>query len=377
MDYAWIAGSDPTLIALQEVIKVRPVATTVQKPPPNTVKEFFDALAANSGVTKPVSGLLIGSHANNDGWFQERFSPKQTRDTTYDEVIRVFTADSQAYRIPASLHTNATPPVKLRLIGCQAGKAPEMLRVLKRVMGGVVQVVGSKFFYEALTYPRHGGFISFRYGFEAYSPTQITKLADLVTLFTRRAAAHPADFRFIDGTPVPASQWAKWLPKRGFNNARHNFGASHGRLSQKIGKYRVLPLQIQTRHSRRQVAHTVPNMTQPTSLAAGRADLKAKLPNLAEFKTTHEFPAFRRKGNPTLADYVDSFDWAFQQNGTSTDCIGTRHDYSILAPVKVPQAGTSWERQRLMFHFYPAAGTSHPLLNGDFTEDQPSIFVTV
>jgi hypothetical protein len=375
MDQAWIAGSDPTLIALQAIVALRPIATTVQKPPPHTVKEFFDTLASSSSVSKPVSGLLIGSHANNDGWFQERFSPKQTKDTTYDEIIRVFNADNTAYRIPTSLHSGATPPVKLRLIGCQAGKAPEMLRTLKRVMGGAVRVVGSKYFYEALAYPKHGGFISFRYGFEAYSPTQITKRPDLIALFTSRATAFPSDFQFIDGTAVPATQWTKWLPKRNFNDARHNFGPAQGLLSQKIGKYKTLPIQIQTRHHMRQVRHLVPNMTAPTG--TGRPELKQKLPNLAEFKTTHEFPAFRRKGNPTLDDYVDTFAWQFQQQGTSTDCIGTRHDYSILAPVKVPQAGVAWEKQRLMFHFYPVAGSSLPLLDTDYNEDQTSIFVTV
>jgi hypothetical protein len=121
----------------------------------------------------------------------------------------------------------------------------------------------------------------------------------------------------------------------------------------------------------------VPNMTKPTTVAAGRTALKQKLTALPEFKPGHEFPFFRRKGNATLDDYVDSFDWQFQQNGTSTDCLGTRHDYALVVPVKKPEAGKTWEQQRLIYHFYPLAGTSHTAFVSDFNDDDPTIFVTV
>jgi hypothetical protein len=381
MDHAWVPspGTDRGLLALQKAMRNRP-NTTVQIPPARTVKEFFDALhaASSSSVPKPVGGLLVGTHANNDGWFEARFSPKQTRATEYDEVIRVVASDAFAFRIPLSLVIGANPPVKVRIVGCQAGKAPEMLAVLKRVFGNAPPVVGSKFFYEALDYSGHGAFVSFRYGFEAYSPKEVKRRADLIALFTARAQAFPSDFQFMDGSPVPASQWTKWLPARGFSKTRQRFGPSHGKLAQKIGKVRTLPsIQLEMRHTVRYVGHIVPNMTAPATLAAGRAELKQKLPGLPEFAANHEFRFFRRKGNPTLADYVDTFDWKFQQNGTSTNCSGSRHDYSVLVPVKHIPSGATWEAQRLMYHFYPDPGVQHVLFTGDFNEDQPNIFVTV
>jgi hypothetical protein len=323
---------------------------------------------------------LVGTHANNDGWFQSRFSPKQTSDTTYDEVVRVVGGDAFAFRIPLSLLAGANPPVKVRIVGCQAGKAPEMLAVFKRVFGNSPPVVGSKLFYEALAAPKHGGFLSFRYGFEAYSPTEIKKRSDLIALFTARAQAFPSDFQFVDGSPVPASQWAKWLPARpgDFNKPQHRYGSSHGKLHQKIGKIRTLKkVLLESRHTLRRVRHMVPNMTAPATLAAGRADLKLKLPALPEFKANHEFPFWRRKGNANLVDYVDTFTWKFQQSGSSTDTIGERHDYAVLVPVKFIPSGATWETQRLMYHFYPSPGTSLALFNSDFTNDEPSIFVTV
>ena len=172
----------------------------------------------------------MGTHANNDGWFEAKFSPKQTKATEYDEVIRVFTADAFAFRIPLSLVVGANPPVKVRIVGCQSGRAPEMLAVFKRVFGNSLPVVGSKFSYEALNYARHGGFISFRYGFEAYSPTKLTKRPELIALFTARAAAFPGDFQFMNGTPVPSSQWTKWLPPKNFTSSEQNYGPLHGKL---------------------------------------------------------------------------------------------------------------------------------------------------
>ena len=73
---------------------------------------------------------------------------------------------------------------------------------------------------------------------------------------------------------------------------------------------------------------------------------------------------------------MDTFTWQFQQSGTSTQCLGIRHDYTLLVPVKHIPTGATWETQRLMYHFYPEPGTSHTLFNGDFNEDQPDIFVT-
>jgi hypothetical protein len=376
MDHAWIWPKDSKLAALRHAMGNR-ATTKVQSPASKSVKEFLDKLDGSSSVTKPVSGLLAGSHANNDGWIEAHFAKGQKTETTFDEVIRLFTADNKAFLIPTTLHTGATPPVKFRIVGCQSGRAPEMLKVLKRVMGGAVEVVGSKFSYEAFAVEKHGGFISFRYGFEAYSPTEIKKVADLVTLFQTRAAAQPSELSFIDGTQVPDTQWIKWAPPVSHIGDREfNHGPNHGDLGQKIGKLRTLPIQLQSRHQRRFVAHTVKNMTQPADLAAGRVALKQNLPNHADFLATHEFPFHRRKGNVTIDEYVDSFDWQFQANGTSTKCHGTRHDYSMLVPVKSIEAGKSWEKQRIMFHFYPDSGTSLTEFT-DFTDDEPSIFVTV
>jgi hypothetical protein len=376
MDHAWIWPKDPKLLALQHAMGNR-ANTKIRTPAAKSVKEFLDALDASSSVTKPVSGLLAGSHANNDGWIEAHFAKKQKTDTTYDEVIRLFAADNKAFLIPTSLHTGATPPVKFRIVGCQAGRAPEMLKVLKRVMGGAVEVVGSKFSYEALRVTKHGAFISFRYGFEAYSPTEIKKRADLVSLFKTRAAAQPQEFSFVDGTAVPDTQWAKWAPPQShIGDAIFDHGSNNGDLGQKIGKIKQLPITLQSRHQPRFVSHTLKNMTVPADLAAARVALKQQLPTLPEFKAGHEFPFFRRKGNVTLDEYVDTFHWEFRQIDADTVFHGSRHDYSILVPVKFTEAGKSWEKQRIMFHFYPDSGTSLTE-STDFTDDEPTIFVTV
>jgi hypothetical protein len=377
MDHAWIWPSDPKLLALRQAMANR-ANTKVQKPASKSVKEFLDKLDSTSSVTKPVSGLLAGSHANNDGWIEAHFAKTQKTDTTYDEVIKQFTADNKAFLIPTSLHTGATPLPKFRIVGCQAGRAPEMLRVLKRVMGGALEVVGCKYSYEALAASKHGAFISFRYGFEAYSPTPITKLADLLTLFKTRAAAQPAEFSFIDGTPVPDTQWAKWAPPQSHiaDAVFDHPGPNHGNLGQKIGKLTQLPITLQSRHQPRFVKHTLKNTTVPADLAAARAMLKQQLPTLPEFKTGHEFIFFRRKGNVTLDEYVDTFDWQFAQIDVDTVFHGSRHDYSMLVPVKVIDPAKTWEKQRLMFHFYPDPGSGLTEFT-DFTDDEPTIFVTV
>jgi hypothetical protein len=48
----------------------------------------------------------------------------------------------------------------------------------------------------------------------------------------------------------------------------------------------------------------------------------------------------------------------------------------MLVPVKVIDPAKTWEKQRLMFHFYPDPGSGLTEFT-DFTDDEPTIFVTV
>jgi hypothetical protein len=170
MDHAWVPPDRDSDYAVLRTVLSNRANTRRRQSTYSTVKEFFDDLDTDSSITKPTGDLLVGSHANNDGWIKARFAKQQTQETTYDEVIKVLSNSQSAFRIPSALHTGANPPIKFRIVGCQAGKTPEMLRVLKRVMGGAVPVVGSVHFYDVKVAEKHGGFVTFRYGFEAHSP---------------------------------------------------------------------------------------------------------------------------------------------------------------------------------------------------------------
>jgi hypothetical protein len=179
---------------------------------------------------------------------------------------------------------------------------------------------------------------------------------------------------------VDPGQWEHWVPReRKMNKTKHDFAAKKVSLGQRIGKLRKLPTGIQSRHLQRFTRQAVPNMPLPASEAAGRAELKQRLPTLAAFAATHEFPFHRRKGCATVAEFVDSFSWKFQKDASTNDmlCQGSRHDYVLLVPVKFPEAGKTWAEQRILFHFYPSPGTGLTAVTGDFTDDDARIFVTV
>ncbi|HEX6716048.1 MAG TPA: hypothetical protein VF088_03000 [Pyrinomonadaceae bacterium] len=382
-DYAWIPPDrDKDYEVLRAVVTLRP-NTTLWPGQKTSVKAFLEDLVTTGTVAKPVGGLIVGSHASSEDWIAAHFADEQKDDTGYAEVTRVFNSRRAAFLIPTALYQNANPPVKLRIIGCEAGRAPEMLRKLKEVMGNNVPIVGCRFHYLVRTVEQHGGFITFTYPFDVFSPTQLSRKQQLIDLLKARATAQPNLFKFLDGTPIPPEQWAKWVPEdAGLNKSQFKYGKKDVPLGQTLKAISKLPAEFELWYLLRKVTRRVPNMPTPANtpagLTAGIAALKTKLPaELPEFDPAHEYPFFRQRGCVDINEFVDSFNWKFEKDGTNTICRGQRHDYTLYVPVKFPEAGKTWDQQRMLFHFYPAPGSGLPLVSGDFTDDDARIWVTV
>lgn len=387
MDYAWIPPDrDKDYDALRAVVSLRPGTpkTTLWPGQKTSVKAFLEDLVTTATVTKPVGALIVGSHASSEGWIAAHFADEQTGDTSYSEVQRVFNTRRAAFLIPTALYQGANPPVKLRIVGCEAGRAPEMLRLLKEVMGNAVPVVGCRYHYLVRTVEKHGGFVTFTYPFDVFSKTKLERKQQLIDLLKARALLQPDLFKFIDGTPIPPEQWAKWvtLSNSEVKKAEPQFvyGKQKIPFDQPIGAVKTHPAAFELWYLRRKVTRRVPNMATPANPAAGIPVLKTKLPAELpdEFDPAQsDYPFFRQRGCVNVNEFVDSFDWEFENDGTATICRGTRHDYTLYVPVKFPEAAKTWEQQRILYHFYAADNSGLMNRTGDFTEDDPKIFVTV
>jgi hypothetical protein len=383
-DFAWIPPNrDTAYDVLRKVVGLRP-NTTIWPGQKKTVKAFLEDLVTTPTVNKPVGGLIIGSHASSEGWIEARFADEQTDDTGYSEVQRVFNNRRAAFLIPTALYQGANPPVKLRIIGCEAGRAPEMLRLLKAVMGNNVQVVGCRYHYLTRIVEQHGGFITFTYPFDVFSKTKLVRKQQLIDLLKARALAQPDLFKFVDGTPIPPEQWAKWVTLADSDvkkaEAQFSYGKKDVPLGRTIGALKTHPTTFELWYLERKVTRRVPNMPLPANAAAGIAALKTKLPaELPEFDPAHEYPFFRQRGCIDINEFVDSFDWTYTKDGTSTICVGKRHDYTLYVPVKFPEPGKTWETQRIFYQFFRDPGTTLQGITDstDFTEDDARVFVTV
>jgi hypothetical protein len=374
-DYAWVPPDvlDDFYEHEFRVLGARP-NTVCSAVPHHSVEEFLDALDTTPGVARPIGDLIITTHSDGENFILERFGKDQKWETSYEELYALKRTHPSALLIPVGLRK--TPPGKLRLVACRTGRTPEILSILKREMDFKVQVVGCLYFYQAQYLEEHGGVVTFRYSFHADSPEELTTRADLVSLFKKRAHDLPDEFSLIDGTRVTDAQLEAWVPTQSDMNKKHvDYLKKPIPLGRTIGKFGELKRGIVSTHARRNFDCRLLN-TQPAGVDSDTLILK--LPDQGEgmWSPTTEFPMYRQLGSRDIDECIKGFSWTFTKAGRHTLCAGVRHRYTLRVPVKFPEAGKTWDEQRLLFHFYPQAGSGLPLVTTDFTDDDSRIFVT-
>jgi hypothetical protein len=357
---------------------------------PSTVAKFLDDMFTDSGVTKPVDDLYIGTHAGGDGFLFVRLFRGQVdvrgdpTDVTDYEVLDQAMAPSRPARIIDSMvgYVHATPPApdpppthSVHIKGCNIGRdrflpatgkpmAPFLVR-LKQVFGSNVNVTAPKHFHGLLPETNHNGI------FEYMEQELIVRTKAVLVrgrwqgFLTRPSlidAFRNARLRYHDGTPIPDADWDFLVPRRMVDDRGITVSIP---LGQTIENLSSVPIQKQFRIELERVDWTVtPGGTVPTDPVAQLAMLRASIAADPRFAATHPWPVYERRGFENLNAYMDGHDWRFTVSGSDLVCIGRRFDYTIVLPI-VDRSVSPPANRPLIFNFYPGVGSPEtPVLTG-------------
>ncbi len=366
---------------------------------PSSIDAFVDDLFTDSGVTKPVDDLYIGTHASGDGALFVRLFRGQVdargdpTDTTDFEVLdQAISSTSHPARIRDTLvgyhrgvppDPDPAPTHSVHIKGCNIGRArfipaagpaaPFLVRV-QQMFGGNVQVTAPKHFHGLLPENNHNGIFEYMEQ-ELIVRTKAVKVGRRFRGFANRAALidayKAAHLSYYDGTPIPDADWNTLVPRAMVDNRRIAMTIPLGRTVENLPAVTVAK---QFRVEVERVDWTVtPPGGAPTDPTVQLATLRASIAADPRFAATHPWPVYERRGFTDFASYFDGHDWRFSIAGADLVCVGRRVDYTVVQPI-VDRSVSPPANRPLIYNFYPGVGSPEsPILTG-FVESDNRFF---
>jgi len=363
MDYAFVPnkGLDAFNRKIYDTLKLRPNTTMVERADAKTVEELITYLNDDSSVTRPISNILIGSHAADRGWISIQFTSRVINgiinNKTEYPTLEFADSNSIARIKPATVQLPATIHIK----GCLIGQARPFVDKLKAVFGGQVNI-HAPLFFERLVYLDKSGYVeSFAYDFSLTSLTPLKDRNDIISAFQTRTPK----FQFLDGTDVPDKMWKIWLPR---TTALKTGGYTPSKIKVKL----VPPVKrtsttewgslagedemgfthrLETHHfNDKNWTGTLPATTNTAGKIALLKPLIAADPLYDITKT--KFPLYMRWEFSNLDDFLAGFNWELSAvHPKGLNATGTRFFVRILVPICEPSSTNN-----LRYNFYPEAG---------------------
>lgn len=384
MDFGMTASSGGYFDNMQQRFRRDAPAIGVRSVPSN-IAAFLDDLDTDSGVTKPVDDLYIGTHASGDGFLFVRLFRGQvdalgdpTDVTDYEVLDQAITSPSRPGRIRDSLvgYIRGTPPAadpppthSVHIKGCNIGRtrfiatnapaAPFLVR-LQMAFGGNVQVTAPKHFHGLIAEINHNGIFEYMEQ-EIIVRTKAVRDGRTWRGFANRAALieayKQAHLSYYDGTPIPDGDWETLVPRRIVDNRGIAMTLPLGRTIENISS---VTIRKQFRIEIECVDWTVtPGGSPPTDRTAQLALLRASIAADPRFAAIHAWPMYERRGFRDFTSYFDGHDWRFTVSGNDLVCVGRRVDYTVVQPI-VDRSVMPPTPRPLIYNFYPGVGSPDP-----------------
>jgi hypothetical protein len=383
MDYAFVPnkGLDAFNRKIYETLKLRPNTTMVERASAATVEDLITFLNDDSSVSRPISNILIGSHAADRGWISIPFTSKAIngiiKAITEYSTLEFADTNSIARIKPATV---ATPAI-IQIKGCLIGQAKPFVDKLKTVFGGQV-TIHAPLFVERLVYLDKSGYVeSFAHDFSITSLTPLKTRKDIISAFQARTPK----FQFLDGTNVPDKMWKTWLPA---TTTLKTGGYTETKIKVKLvpavkisasKEWGALEGKDEMGFTHRLETHnfgdknwtgTLPAATDTAGKIALLKPLLAADPLYDITKT--KFPLYMRWEFSNLDDFLAGFNWELTALPTKgLNATGTRFFVRILVPICEPSSTTN-----LRYNFYPEAGASAPAHN-TVPDNDPKFYLIV
>lgn len=395
MDYGFVPVTDDVIGMLNEMVARRVPQTKMRTA--STIRGFVTDLNFESAI-HPVGDLVIGAHANSAEWhillypYQVDVAGRPTSRTEYENLEQTLEVSGTGLfrRIRIDDHTIGftTPPPThhLHIKGCNLGKAIPFLTKLKQAVGDHVFVTAPKYFQavaQSTKKNNHGSFEYMSYEFQVQTPAValpeggfrgFATRADLITALD--AAGH----EYLGGVRVPAADWQKWVPKDITKTQSFYMSLPLGGTVAGLKELTLRPNKKTGAGGAREfwvtempVTWTFAPPTSATTYAARVAALQTDMEKDPRFESNHAWPYYFRVGFATMDAFMAGNLWTFGEEDGGPVAIGRRYRYTVLLPI----TDTSGPKPKLIYNFFPAAGTAEPAITTGIGQNDPRFYARV
>lgn len=349
MDYGFAPGATKQDGRARRLFARRANTTLVAPKSLATVRGFADFLLTSGTVTRPIDDALIAAHANSEGWIFIPMFAKQKGGTNFETLEKTLSDPAKSIAIDDTVigYTPGDPIMhSVHFKGCNIGKAPPFLTKFREALGGNVMVTAPKHFHGIYEHTAYGTFEYMAYEFQVRNKTYFPSRAAILTAFDG------GGFAYIDGTPVPTTDWPKWVPKKKVSksvttplNAKLGVTIGKRKTIETEREYRVKPLKFSW-------SITYSGGAPPATTAARQAAFEASVSGDAGFQSTHDYPWYERLGYADVTEFFAGYTWTHSVKKNTLYTTGTRVEYTILLPI-TDAAGD------LVFNFHPLSTTPY------------------
>src|SRR5262245_23469105 len=355
----------------------RRTTTVIATPNVTTVQGFISRLKSTATIPKPVNDLLLGAHANAEGFLAIPMYPGQSGDTDYETLEETLAEQNKSVKVDDTLigyTQNAPVTHSVHLKGCNIGRATGFLLKLKEALGGHVHVTGANHFYYLYVSSSEGVFESLSYEIVLQRPHAFVDRAAALTEF------EGLNFKLFDGTAVSGVDWNKVVPPD--PNASRTLTVNRP-LGQRIGNRSSVTTELKYDVSSVPWSQTI-SYADPASVPqAADARMRALREALLKdprLQDQHPYPVWARMGFTSFSDFMRNHSWVFTQHGKNLSASGTRHIYDVTIPITDPATvppGGWFGEGALLFNFYPNAGSNLQPITDRLKIEDTRFFSTV
>ena len=365
-DYGFAPGRDDQDERARELFRRRADTSLVHRGGLATVRDFIGHLGVSPAVVRPIGNVLLGAHANSEGWLFIPMFRDQDGWTNFETLEDTLARPARSISIPnALIGHNAGDPIahNVHFKGCNIGKARPYLLQFKAALGGNVNVTAPKHFHGLYHHTDYGVWEYMGYEFIIRRPTNFPNRAACV------AAFQAGGFTLVDGNPVPNANWNKWIPRRIGQTTKNKI---NGHLGGVLGRRSTITVERHFRVDRTPFESAIEyaDAGRVPPPAARQAAFEAAVRARATMDPAHAYPAYVRLGYASFAEFVAGHRWTHTKAGRVLNTRGDRTRYTVVVPITNPANGN------LIFNFHPNAGSPHAPVNG-LDEANPLYFETV
>jgi len=292
----------------------------------NSLDAVLRTIVSGSQIATPIKDVVIVTHAGEGGFlFMKLRNNSPHRQISYYDLYAYLNDQNRPQMTSRQIRNNANIYIR----GCNIGKEPRYLDLVKRLFGNNVKVTAPKHL-DNFNYFRSGS-TKHRYEHLSYCFTVFNKIAlsnkqQVVDAFNN----HSPSFEDIFINRITNALFNTWVPQ----NINNNSEVVHP-CSNPIDNALTVTREFRHRFDNNLYNFDVSLDSNPLSVNLRIDILKDSLRQGDTMKSSHNFPEYHQFGYSSLDEFVDNLNWHFNwDNNTNTlHCRGTRHLYQLRIPI--------------------------------------------